>query len=311
MPEEQAIIGDHWHKGINSFLTKIFNWKQLGDSNVDAHCDNPDEVVGLDSVFSYKRNKDCASQVVFVEAKSYKTMNSLSAKVIEDWTKRFIDKIESAPHSYDFHQKFQPDNDSEYRKGLLALLIRENSKFDYSKLSGYLSSLHIPQRKNSIDIFVISNNILLNFCAIHSILGELKTRDEYDSINYFIPSYGNQPVSDGESLTIECLLSKFVFCKARKKQVIRGAERSSTYESSIVFYTGKIQSYDDFRFIGLAIKNFNLQAEEIEIYTLHNILELRIIIANFKAEFAEFFGSEFIFRQINLFQQIPGWLSEK
>jgi len=312
MAEEQGVIGDYWHTGINRFLQEVMSWNKVGDSNVDIYCPSIKGSVGIDSVFSYKRHQDCCPQIVFLEAKTVKSISSVNSTSIEKWVKRFLEVVEHAPNSKDFHEKFQPDSNAQYNIGLIALLVRDNKSFDENKINTILSSIHVPvRRKTPINIHFVSNDILLQFCAIYETLKKLEASEEYISIRNFFPSYGDLPIADGECIPLETLLSKFFFCKSKKK-MRKGAKDIGEYESSIIFYLGKIESYEDFRFIGLAAKHFNLfQSQEVEIYTLFNKLDMRHNIENFQQEFSQATGSDFTFKQLNLFQEIPGWLSEQ
>lgn len=90
MPEEQNVQGERWHKLLNQFLKQVMGWEQLGDRNNDIYCEETKGIVGIDSVFTYKRNPHCPQQIIFVEAKTRKNMKALSSREMQKWINRII-----------------------------------------------------------------------------------------------------------------------------------------------------------------------------------------------------------------------------
>jgi hypothetical protein len=267
--------------------------------------------VGIDSVFAYSRNRTSNQQVVFVEAKTVEKMDSVSRSKIENWVTDFLEKIACAPHSPDFSTKYLPDTDAAYQLGLLGLWVRDADGYSNEKIQTWLSQLNLPtRRQNPINIVFASNRIISSLCVIYQTIQSLRARDDYGSISYFFPTYGDLPAADGNCIPVEALLSKFLFFPANRKQTIKGTKQIHEYPSSIVFYSGDIKDYNDLRFIGLALKQFQILANaEIEIYTLHSPADMRNEVTAFVKEFAET-GCSFVFHEIAVSDEIPGWLAE-
>ncbi len=311
MPEEQNVQGERWHKLLNQFLKQVMGWEQLGDRNNDIYCEETKGKVGIDSVFTYKRNPHCPQQIIFVEAKTRKNMKALSSREMQKWINRIIYQLEYVPHSREFREKFTPDTDAEYNLGLLGLWIREHETYSHERLQELLYQLDFPPRSKKIpfNICFVSNQTIAGLCAIHEEFESLKHSGNYKDVTYHFPTYGERPSSDGSCIPIETLMSKFVFCKAKKLQRIKGKDEFNEYPACIVFYLGKIEEYHDLRFIGLALKQFQLFAgtEDIDIYTLYDSLYLRNHIEAFQREFQDQ-NVEFNFERLSITYDLLRWL---
>jgi hypothetical protein len=308
MPEEQNVWGGIWNRRLNSFLSDVMLWSQLGQSNNDIFCEELGRKVGIDSVFAYKRNPQCNQQVVLVEAKTAERSGNLRRVKIEGWVRDLAAKLTCAPHSPEFHEKFSPDTDAQYGLGLIALWVREFETYSHEQVSRWLAQLVVPKKRVPINICFISNESIARLCAIHETIEHLEGKDAYKSAQYYFPAYGRQPPADGSCMPVEALLSKFVFCKARKAQRLKGRDEENEYSAYLVFYLGVITSYHDLRFIGLALKHFQLvEADEIEIYTTYDPESIRNHIETFQAEFWQT-NPGLDFRQLTVTNDLPGWL---
>jgi hypothetical protein len=313
MPEEQGVWGDAWTDRLNMFLKTVLRWRQHGTSNNDIRCDELGRKVGIDSVLSYKRNSTSYQQIVIAEAKSLQKMGSFTRGRVQNWVEDFIPKLECVPHSEDFTRLFVPETNAQYQLGILAVWIREQDTYSHDDFQRVLSQIQIVRRRNPLNICFISNWHIIRMCAIHDTLEQLISRKEYQDIQYYFPTYGLLPDADGMYIPIETLVSKFVFVKAKKIQKLKVSKEEKnnaiTYDSYIVFYLGAITNYSDLRFIGLALKNFQMfKVPELDIYTYKDITEIRNFIENFRQEFTDS-GTEFIFHQLDLPSNLPGWLS--
>ena len=129
MPEYQNVVGEEWNSRLNKFLRVVLNWEQHGISNTDIFCENLKRKVGIDSVFSFRRNKVSRQQVVLVEAKTIEKIENLSRSKIENWIVDFQEKIAYVPHSQEFIEKFNTDENADYQLGLLALWVRDTNSY--------------------------------------------------------------------------------------------------------------------------------------------------------------------------------------
>jgi hypothetical protein len=308
MPEEQNVVGEAWNKRLNSFLSKVLLWTQLGPSNSDIYCADLRKKVGIDSVFSYKRNSTCNQQVVLIEAKTVQQIGNLRRTKIEEWVQDLVSKLSCVPHSPEFHEKFLPDSNALYALGLIALWVRGNETCSHDKLSKWLTQIAVPRKRTPLNIGFISNRTITNLCTIHDTIKQLTNQESYESIRYYFPVYGRQPPADGSCIPMEALLSKFIFCKADKLENIKGKDTKNRYPAYIVFYLGSLTSYPDLRFIGLALKHFQLiEANEVEIFTQYDPLTIRHFTETFNDEFRET-NLEFAFRQLVNTNYLPDWM---
>jgi hypothetical protein len=310
MPEKQNVYADQWTSRLNRFLEGVLHWKQLGESNNDIYCEELKREVGIDSVFAYRRNEYSSQQIVFVEAKTVEKLDNLSRAKIEEWVNIFVEKIIHAPHSQDFFNKFQPDADANYGLGVIGLWVRNADRYSEEKLKNWLSQINVSSRRqNPINLFFASNRIISSICTITQIVDDLKNQKDYVSVELYFPMYGDFPLADTKSFPIESLFSKFVFYKATKKQhLINEGDKYHPYSAWIVFYTGRIESYDDLRFIGLALRQFQLLGTEVEIYTHKSPTSIRNEIRLFQEEFAPKTNSVFKFNELVVSNDLPGWL---
>jgi hypothetical protein len=300
MAEEQNVIAEAWNKRLNWYLENILRWEQLGVSNIDIYCDELRKKVGLDSVFSYKRNPNSNQQIILVEAKTSASIENLNRSKIQEWVDVFFEKVNCVPNSPEFTAKFNPEINAQFNIGLIALWVRDSQSYSFEEIQKWLSQLVFPKRRNPSYLCFVSNHQLSRFYSIHNEIERLKQSGaEYKSIKYFFPDIGTQSTANGESIPIETLLSKFLFCKAKKMQPIRGGTNSNEYDGNIVFYLGGLNEYHDLRFIGLALKSFQLlQVPEVEIYTNVDPVSMRTEIENFKKEFSDS-NVEFHFSKIS------------
>jgi Fe-S cluster biosynthesis and repair protein YggX len=311
MPEEQGVWGDSWNDRLNNFAKVALHWNQLGASNNDIYCDLLKKKVGIDSVYAYRHNQQSFQQVVIAEAKSLKIMDYVNRSRVQKWIDEFIVKIEHVPASDDFSRVYNPDVTAQYQLGLLALWVRDQKTFSQSDMANVLSQVRIPRRKTPINLGFVTNNQIINLCSIHQTIQMVVGAGEYDSVEYYIPSYGNSPSSDGRALPIETVMSRIIFCRTTRKQVTKtaGGELHNTVLGYFAFYLGDVRSYADLRFVGLALKHFQMfHASEISIYTLSDAIDIRNYTELFKQEFRSE-GVEFSFRQLDTTANLPGWLN--
>jgi hypothetical protein len=323
MPEEQNVRGDIWHSRFNRFLEVVLRWGQLGDSSTDI----PDPVRekrkgrGLDSVFAYKRNPRSPQQIVLVEAKTAERMRNIGGLRVQGWISDLHTKLERLPSAQEFKDKFQPETDAQYQLGLIGLWARDVDTYSHSQLQVWLSQVYIPKRKTPCHIGLIANRTITRLCAIHEEVRKLERSDTCQSICYHFPDYGGKPLADGSSVPFETIFSKFVFCNADMLQRTKGGSRPVPYKAYIAFYLGDVQGYSDLRFIGLALRQFQmLRTDELAVYTLRDPTDIRNEIANFKREFQlvpasvgqatdyEESGDNIEFRQLVPSNQLPGWI---
>lgn len=313
MPESQNVWGDSWNKEFNKFLETVMSWKQLGESNTDIINPITGKPRGIDSVFAYNRNPNSPQQVILVEAKSITKLKNTNRSKIQDWIITLLTKLENLSLSQEFKEKYQPELDAKYQLGLLGLWVRNTESYSASILQSWLSQIQVPNRKLPHYIGLISNHTITNLLAIYEEVERLKSTEFCENVEYYVPDYGRLDSVDGRCLPIETLFSKFIFCRAKMLQPLKGKKNFDSYEASITFYLGNIQNYDDLRFVGLAIRNFQLfKMGEVIIYTFRSPTEIRNEIANFIKEFTPVTGDAPIkFEQLIPKNQIPSWMNTR
>lgn len=303
MPEEQNVWGNEWNSRLNRFCTTVLRWRQLGDSNNDVWCERLRRKVGLDSVFGYQRNRLSSQQVILVEAKTIQRLDHISRSKIQSWCDDLLLKLEHAPLSPEFGDKYRPNIDAQFQVGVIALWVRDVATYDHSRLQEWLSKVKLPEKRVPTHIFIVANQTIGRLCAIHEETKRL-------SASYFFPSYGNNPPADGRSLPLEALVSRFLFGRETRYQKLVGSENRHPYEQGLTFYLGEVQTYPDLRFVGLALRDLQLLlVKQQTIYTLYDPGVLRNYVENLQREFEQY-DATFELRRLNVNHELPSWLEE-
>lgn len=316
MPEEQSLWGDEWNQRFNRFLERVLGWTQLGESKTDIYCDRLKKKVGIDSVFAYKRNPHANQQIVVVEAKSAERLSNIDKSKVQKWVDDIIPKLEHVPYAPDFSEKFHPEPTAQFNLGLMALWVRDHTTYSPERLQEWLSQLRVPQRRTPMNICFVSNQTIARHCEIHAEIHRLRNSGGIKTARLYIPDYGGLAVADGNCVPIQSLLSKFIFYRVTRVQPLKGRDQLNEYSADVLFYLGRIDNYPDLRFVGLAVRQFQLgeptagQPKEIVIYTVYEPISLRNQIEKFRSEFGTPNNIEFEFRRLDVSYQLPSWMEQ-
>lgn len=311
MAELQNVWGESWHRELNAFLSTILNWSQLGESSTDVIDPHTSHPRGIDSVFSYRRNQNCNQQIILVEAKRIANINNTNRSRLEDWIITLSDKLGQLPSSKEFRGKYGTETGADYGLGLVGLWIEDQTDGTEKKLRTWLSQLRLPEKKPALHIGFISNLEIARLIAIHEEMDRIRHGEDCENISLHMPDYGTLPTTDNVCLPFESLFSRFVFCKAKMRQRLKGSDIGySLYDRILVFYLDPIGSFEDLYFVGLALRHFQLtQDYDITIYTTAKHTEIRDYIAQFHQKFGQHNSrNEIRFDTLIPKTKIPSWM---
>lgn len=307
MPEEQNVRAEWWNRRVNRFLSDVLHWQQLGSSNVDIKCDQDNDNVGIDSVFSYRSHERTEQQIVIVEAKIRGKFEAVNRAELQKWVDRLIKKVECAPKSREFAEKFAPSVDAQFGVGMLVLWVSDASSFDGEVFERRLELVEMPSKTREHYLFILDNRKIAQFCAIHDELQRLRSTGSYESIRFYMPSNGSDLICDGSTFPLEAVYSDVIIFRTLKKENAKNANTYQIYESSIVFYFGRVSTSYDLAFIDLIIRDLGIHdTTDIDVYLDSPLEPIRSEIE------AHSRNSKFRIRFKNLLinEHLPSWLGE-
>lgn len=300
MPEEQQVRGDDWNRAVNALLTELA-WTQLGDSNVDVEVSRSGKSIqaGLDSIFYYNDVlEESLPRLFLIEAKYYAWQGATTAE-IQKWIDNCLVKVVEVKKSSDFRAKFAPPDRTSYKDVLLILW--HHDEFDLDRFQKRLAKIEIPQKTKPINVFVISNNKILEIAAVIEVLKRLAGQEGYQDVEFKLPFRDSNEVVHGKLLPIEYFLSKFIFAKAVKRVNISGVDAPK--QVNIVFYFGDLDTRS-LEFLRSACNKIQITGEEVLLYCSQDLKENRAPVENFART-----HEKYEFRQLVVGNQLPGWLT--
>jgi hypothetical protein len=309
MPEDQNYWSEVWNSRLNNFLINVLGWKQHGPSNVDIRCETVvRREVGIDSVFTYKRNPQSAQQVIVVEAKFTENLKNVNRSKVQAWSDTLLEKLSCLPYSAHFHEVYQPERTAQFHRGLVGLCVQNAASYDHARLKSWLADIQPPNRRKPIVLTFISNQVIARWCAAHQKLEKLRSTGDYSRVRYVFPDYGPLPHADGSCVPIESLLSKIIFIRATRRKPLKGKPSFDEFETASVIYLGQADTVEEWRFLALAIKQFQLlDMGEVEVCTIQDPAAVRGPIDHFRSQLQA--GSvDFQFTKLETSDEIPQWL---
>lgn len=300
MAEDQGVNGDLWNEEASRLL-KLFQWKQVGDSNIDVL--NVDKKAnGIDRLFIYTDvSKKNENQGFLLEAKRYKT-TSFSKATLQDWIKILDNKLNKIKYSQDFLTKFPVFHNSRLNHGLIVLWFSNIEEYvNYRKeYLNYLPQVNLPTKRIGDPlnkIFVLDNYEILRLCSLNEAKKEYE-REFGTTLKFYYPtsSFYKNPVDTSSILTIEYIFSKIILSEDEEKR-------------KVVFYFGSLEIHSFKRLKSfLEIHGFFDNRTQLIIYAYNRDDEFRKIKPDVDSLFHEV---KFEFREMNIYFDLPTVLKAK
>lgn len=259
-------------------LLKQFNWILRGEPNLTLTTDssvNPDRKsndYGIDAYMTYNgpyRNKE---RGIIVESKN-PTWHNYRPSDLEDYHDNTLDKVVAAPQAKNFDDIANFDTERIINAGLLGIWFRQEE--DEPGFNPDTFQEHIenrleakPKRRKPYQILILTNKQLNKLSSLQSKYLELK--QEYgEDLQLFYPSRSDSNSEKSDLLTIEYMLSNYVFVTLNDTREVHGEE--VTVDVNIVFYFDEISKEGlDFMYRSLLEYTFD-NADELWIYAYTDI----------------------------------------
>lgn len=265
MPEKQGQAGDIGEERLIALL-KGLGWTKRGgigtDITSDYHPDRDSDQYGIDGYMTYNgpfRNKE---RGFIIESKN-KKWGSYGKQKVKKHADSTLQKIEAANHSDDFDEFLNFGEPRIVNTGVLGMWVRDEDEFNTGTFQGWVNNIPARPKKHTYQILALGNDQLNRLASLHSQYEDLKGEDE--NAQFFYPSQGDSGSTRADLLTVEYMLSDYVFAELTETKSLGDA--SADVSVGVVFF------FDD---ITLDALNFMYRA--VLRYTLDDVDELRVYI---------------------------------
>jgi len=270
MPEEQNRAGDTANNRLVTLLEAL-GWVQRGDNDIDISCELPqhhdrEHPHGVDAYMTYDGPYRAKERGIVIESKT-KLWDSTKSSTVKSDANQALKTLECIPESDEFEEYLNFGESRIVDAGILGIWVHDGD-FDAKEFNSYVSDIGIENKQRKpFQILVLGNQELNRLASLHAEFSELEEEfdGEAESVDFYYPSLPDS-VSDRRSLlSIEYMLSDYVFAKARKV-VDNGSGYSRPKDINIVYYFDEINMESlDFMFQAL-VEYQMLDAEEVHVY---------------------------------------------
>lgn len=316
MPEDQGVNGDRWTDEASRFLNQL-GWEKVADSNIDIEGQNGLKH-GIDSIFVYHDGfQPTKKQVVFIEAKRYKT-TSLPKEKINEWIGVIDRKLREIVASRPFYEQYPKLAGQNINAGILAIWFHDYEKFPAfrDRIKDYLLNVKIlkGQTGSAINrLFFLDNDGILRIASTMDAMKEWnhdKRSDIADcTMKFYYPSsvLTGFAIQETKVMNLEYMFSKFIFAKS--KEIVDG----KVEVADIVFYFGAIDKLSYFYRLREALLQFDMISSEnnLYIYLYQDDDEFRKIEPEVKKELKIKGPPDVFFKQMNRHSNLPAWIKDK
>ncbi len=316
MPEDQGVNGDRWTDEASRLFIRL-GWEKIADSNIDIEGQGGLKH-GIDSIFvlhdGFQPNQ---KQVVFVEAKRYKT-TSFSKNKINEWIGVIDKKLREIVGSDKFYDQYPKLAGQNINVGILAVWFHDYEQFPQfrSKIQEYLSIVKIPRGQTGSAInrmFFLDNDSILRIASTMDAVANWNEKNNSTiancDISFFYPSsvLTGFAIQETEVMNIEYMFSKFILAKA--KEIID----NKVEVADIVFYYGPVDKLSYFYRLREALLHFDMISNQnnLYLYLYQDDDEFRKIEPEVIKEFKTEGPPEVIIKQMNKHSNLPAWIKDK
>lgn len=265
MPEKQGHAGDIGEERLIALL-KGLGWTKRGgigtDITSDYHSGRDSDQYGIDGYMTYNgpfRNKE---RGFIIESKN-KKWQSYGKQKVKKHADDTLKKIEAANHSDDFDEFLNFGESRIVNTGVLGMWVRNEDDFKSDTFQEWVGNIPVRPKKQTFQILALGNDQLNRLASLHSQFMKLKKEDE--NAQFFYPSQGDSGSTGSDILTLEYMLSDYVFAQLTKTKSV--GNMTVDVDVGVVFF------FDD---ITLDALNFMYRA--VLRYTLDNVEELWVYI---------------------------------
>lgn len=265
MPEKQGQAGDIGEERLIALL-KGLGWTKRGgigtDITSDYHPDRDSDQYGIDGYMTYNGPFRDKERGFIIESKN-KKWGSYGKQKIKNHADDTLEKIEAANHSDDFDEFLNFGEPRIVNTGVLGMWIRDEDRFKSDTFQGWVNNIPVRPKKQAFQILALGNNQLDRLASLHSQFMDLKGEDK--DAQFFYPSQGDSGSTRANLLTVEYMLSDYVFAELTKTERVGGV--TSDVDVGVVFF------FDD-----ITLDALNFMYSAVLRYTLDDVEELRVYI---------------------------------
>lgn len=268
MAEDQKQAGDDGEERLVALL-KALGWTKRGklgiDIESDYHPDKKSNEYGIDGYMTYDGPYRDKERGIIIESKN-KKWSSYSKQDVKDDAKKVLQKIEAANHSEEFEEFVNFGEPRIVNSAVFGMWTRTEEKFNADTFHGWVENISIRYKKQAFQILVLGNDELNRLASLHSQFTSLKEEDE--NAQFFYPSQSDSGSTSSDLLTLEYMISDFVFARMETSEVIAGTTIEK--DVGVVFFFGEV-SLEALNFMYKAVLGYTLDAvDELRIYIYNN-----------------------------------------
>lgn len=270
MAEDQGVNGDIWNNRAITLL-RLFNWKQIGDTNMDL-TGTEDDKYGVDGLMTCEDPLADIPQPVIIESKRY-APKSLSQSLVNDWIDRLKKKINECRNSEYLFDKFPSlQTCSTLNQGLIMCWIKDADETIIKKMYSFFEQYDEKSgiSSNWVKICFFTNDRIVTLC---SILGVVKK----EKLEFYYPSQiiGNRTATYSKVLTCNYMCSDIILARKINKS-----------NKKYVFYLGSMDSRGlKVLHSCLSMFQYAVKGENLTILYNHKDDEFRKIENDVKSEY--------------------------
>ena len=269
MAEEQGRAGDEGEERIIALLEGL-GWTKRGDIGIDVEYDykyHPERgnTYGVDGYMTYNGPYRDKERGFIIESKNVKWKSS-SPKKFSGWAGDTLEKVEAVPESEDFGEYLNFGEPRIVNAGILSVWTRDEENYNDETFQGYFDEIKLhPKKRRKYQILALGNRELNRLASLHAEFQSLQDKDEVTAINFFYPPRPDSHSARIPLMSLEYLLSDFVFARAEVEQSISNV--MVTRDVGIVFH------FDD-----TDLESLNFMYQSVIEHGMEDVDELRVYI---------------------------------
>ncbi|MBP1986765.1 hypothetical protein [Halolamina salifodinae] len=269
MAEEQGRAGDEGEERIIALLEGL-GWTKRGDIGIDVEYDykyHPDRgnTYGVDGYMTYNGPYRDKERGLIIESKNVKWESS-SPKKFRGWADDTLEKVEAVPESDDFEEYLNFGESRIVNAGILSVWTRDEENYNDETFQGYFDEINLhPKKRRKYQILALGNRELNRLASLHAQFQSLQEKDEVTSIDFFYPPRPDSHSARMPLVSLEYLLSDFVFARAEIEQSVSNV--TVTRDVGIVFH------FDD-----TDLESLNFMYQAVIEHGMEDVDELRVYI---------------------------------
>lgn len=316
MPEDQGVNGDKWTNEANRLFSRL-GWEKIADSNIDIE-GKEGLMHGIDSIFMYEDGfRPDQGQVVFMEAKRYKT-TSLPKNKIAEWIEVIDKKLREIVSSEAFYDQYPKLSGQNINCGILAIWFHDHENYlgFRNKIQEYLQLVSVPGGRmgSSINrLFYFDNDNILRIASVYSAINEWNVSNKSNLVDcsvYFVyPSsvLTGFAIQEIQTLNMEYIYSKFIL--ARAKEIVDGKVQIA----DIVFYFGPTNRLNYFYRLREALLKYDMLSSKnnLHLYLYQDHDDFRKIEPEVRKEFQLEGPPNIFIKQMDQYSNLPSWIKNQ